>query len=826
MIRRLLVGVPQDAILAARLLTKDIRFTFAAVAALALAIGVNNSVFTLINTAILRDLPFADPDRLVAIKVPNPRGFSAMSFPDFRDVAANARTVRELTAINNAAMIVSEPDLAPERLRGAVATPDLFRTLGVAPILGRGFVAEDGRVGAQEVVVIGHGVWQRRYGGDPGVIGRPIRINNRPATIVGVMPPGFSFPMIAEAWQVVPLLTRGLPEGPRDARFYVVVGRLTPDAELTHLRRELQGIAGQLAATYPATNASMQIEAAPLRDDYGAVSLSILLTFLGAVFLVLLVACANLANLLLARSASRGREIAIRTALGATRWRVVRQLMVECVFIAVLAGLVGALLSMYGARTIAAGFDVYDGSSPAAPVRPFWVDLSFNGFSYLFIGLLCVFATLACGLVPALHVSRRDLNEAIKSGANAGTGRSARRWIGSFIVAEVTLTLVLLAGAGLLWRSFLVQYATDTVIDIEDLTVMRLSVPMEEYDTEERARFFDQLDTGLQAMPVAAATLANVAPFDFDPAGRRVTVDGRAPVEGDTLPPASYIVVGRRYIETVRLPILRGRAFTRSDALPGQAGAIVDERFAAAFFGNDDPIGRSIRVAPAERGLGFNAPGSERRLTIVGVAKTVPQTGPPPFRRPVVYALMAGEPSAEAAVSLLIRDESGPGAVASLVREEIRRLDDTVPVFAVQTMEEAVARERYATRLIGSWFGAIAVIALVLASVGLYALTAQGVVQRTREIGIRIALGARPRQVLWLFLRRASLYLAIGLILGTAGALAAGQLLQTFLEGVSPRDPTTLLSVAALLIVVTALASLLPARRAARVDPVIALRVE
>jgi predicted permease len=548
-----------------------------------------------------------------------------------------------------------------------------------------------------------------------------------------------------------------------------------------------------------------------------------LAVFLAAVALVLLVACANLANLLLARSATRSREVAIRIALGATRWRVVRQLLVECLLIALLAGIGGALLSLYGARAIAVGFDVIEATAPSAAARPFWVDLSLDGLTLAFVGLLCVFATLACGLVPALHLARTGVNDVLKDTAG-GAGGGTRRWAGAFVVAELAFTLMLLSAAGHLWGGFIAAYTRDTVIDTADLMTMRFTLAGEKYATgADRTRFLQALEDRLSELSVlSSATLASAPPFDVGGPARAVSLDGRDAQPGQTLPLASYVQTGVRYFETVRLPLSRGRALTAADGRAGQEGAVVDERFVSALLGGEDPIGRRVRLtmpAPSEA----NEP---RWFTIVGVARTLPPAGPPPLVRPVVYVPMEAEPSPERAAAMLVRDPAGLAAVVPVLREEVRRLDPDVAVYAIETMDAIVARQRYGARLLGTWSGVIAGIALLMASVGLYALTAHAVAQRGREIGLRMALGARPAQVVGLFLRRAVVQLVLGLGIGTAGALAASRILQGVLSDTGGGDPVTLASVAALLIVVSLTASILPARRAARMDPVSALRAE
>jgi len=814
-------GIRQDINFAARMLAKDRRFTAAAVIALGLAIGVNNSVFTLINTALIRDLPFDEPHRLVSISVPNPRGSSSVSYPDFRDWRATATAFEGLAATINSPMNVSVEDRPPERFRGTYVSANTFRLLRSAPMLGRDFLPEDDGPGAPAVVMLGHALWQSLYGGDRAVIGRAVRVNEMPATLIGVMPPGFTYPFVTEVWQPLSLAP-ALANPKRGVRTVGVIGRLADRSDLARARAELEAIAAQLAREYPDTNKdAARVTVVPMREAYGRFGMSMLMTFMGAVGLVLLIACANLANLLLARSTSRSREIAIRTSLGASRWRIVRQLLIECLLIAALAGVLGTLLSIYGARTIAVGFDVMEVSAPTSPARPFWVDLSMDASIIAFVGMLCVFATLACGLIPALHVSRMDANEILKEGGGAVTGQRVRWWSGTFVVAEIALTLVLLASAGLLWRSFVARYRTDLVIDTSNLMTMRVMLPAQKYGTPTlRQRFFDQLEERLSSSPVvASATIANVPPLDAFGAARELSLDGPAAQPGATRPTVSLIQTGARYFATVQLPVIHGRVFTGSDGLPGQESAIVDQRFATMFFPDGNPVGRRIRLTVPANAPDVPAPW----LTIVGVAADLPQFGPPELARPIVYVPRQVSPM-QGPAAIVVRGAGGLPGVISVLREEVRAIDPDLPLYAIETVDAAVARNRGGVTLVGTWFSIIAMIALVLASVGLYALTAHGVAQRTQEIGVRMALGAERPQVLWLFMRRAVVQLGIGLSLGTAGALATGRLLQTYLGNVSPRDPVTLLAVVALLIVVAVAASVLPARRATLLDPAKVLR--
>ena len=567
-------------------------------------------------------------------------------------------------------------------------------------------------------------------------------------------------------------------------------------------------------AIYPATNTGIAAFARPLNETRPRVFRAVLTAFVCAVAFVLLIAYANLANLLLARSVHRSREIAIRTSLGATRWRIVRQLLMECVVLAVLGGVLGFALSVVGVNQMAVSFDIIEPGAAPGSTRPYWLDVSPNFAVYAFVGALSLLSALAFGLIPAWHISKTDANEVLKSSGRSGSV-GARRWTSALLTAELALTLILLTGTGLLWRSFVTHYRADVVIDASNLVTMRLALPPEQYRTpDDRKRFFDRLEERLASITAfPAVTLASHAPLEIGGPSRELSIDGvtRAP---DAKPPVvTYILTGARYFDTLKLPVVRGRAFTSSDGVAGQEGAIVDQVFAARFFPDGDPIGRRIRLGAA---ASF--------LTIVGVAQTVPQAGPPELVRPVVYAPLQADAAPEGRATIFVYGNLS--AAAAALRDEVRALDPNLPLFGIETLDTAVARSRIPVRLVGTWFGVLALVALILASVGLYALTAHGVAQRVQEIGIRMALGAQAPQVVWLFLRRTIVQLAVGVTLGLAGALGAGQLLQMFLRDTSPRDPITVAIVIALLVIVAVAATLVPARRAARIDPTVALRTD
>jgi putative ABC transport system permease protein len=824
----------QDVRFALRMLAKDRRFTLAAVTALGLGIGVTNTVFTIVNAALIRDVPFDEPDRLVALGTRDTRGRQfGMSYPDYVDVRQTATSFVDLAATTDLPANLSEEGRAPERLRGTHVSADTFGLLRSTPILGRDFLPEDEQPGAPAVVMLGYGIWQIRYGGDREIIGHAVRVNGVPSTIVGVMPPGFRFPFLQDLWQPL-TLSPGNVAAKRDARTFRVFGRLADATDLPRAQAEVETISGRLAREFPDAHQGIAPTVTLLRDARPAIPQPTLIALAVAVCFVLLIACGNVANLLLAKAIQRSREIAIRTSLGATRWRIIRQLLIECVLVATLAGAVGLILSVYGVRLLGVAFDVIEAAAPGQSNTPFWVDLRMNGPVFLFLGVLCLATALGFGFVPAVHISKANANDLLKAGGRTATGsRHARRWTGAFVVAQIALTLMLLAEASLLIRSLTVQYRADTGIATSNLVTMRLTLPPQKYpDAERRKRFFEQLDERLAASPVvSSAAIASDIPLSWSPsASRQIWIEGRSGAGGDPVPTASYVIAGERYFETLGLRLLRGRAFVEDDGAAGREAAIVNQRFAAMFFQNEDPLGRRLQL----RSTGAAGPSSPW-LTIIGVAPTLPMFGPGPPEDPMVYAPLRAEAAPPASAAVIVRslepdsrhDETKTlDAVISALREEVRALDADQPLYSIETMDSTMARRRFPTRLMSTWFGMLALIAMMLAAVGLYAITAHYMAQHTKEIGVRMALGARVGDVVWFFARRTVLQLAIGLAIGLSGALAIGQLLQSFLGEVGPRDPIILTSVTLLLSAVSVASCYFPTRRAARLDPVMVLRDE
>ncbi len=812
-------SILQDLRFAARRLVRDRRFTLAAVAALALGIGATSAIFTIVNAVLLRSLPFDDPDRIMMISTRDAQGREfGVSEPDFEDWRREVRTFSGISLVQMGPVNFSADDRAPDQYDGVYISWNGFSLIGTQPVIGRGFSVEDDRPGSPPVMLLSYTVWQSRYGGDRAVIGRTIRANSEPATIVGVMPPGMEFPFNSDVW--LPLAQRPTAQtrAGRAGRLLMAYGRLADGMTIEQARTEMTGITRQLAVQFPDTNKGVTADVSPFSEQVIGTQIRVLFwSLMGAVGFVLLIACANVANLLLARAADRSREMAVRISIGATRWRIVRQLLVESVLLAFVAGVAGLGLAYAGVRW----FD----ANTADIGKPYWMVFSMDGTVVAFFAAICLVTGIVFGLAPAVYVSRTSVMEVMKDGGRAGSaGMRARRWTTALIVAELTLTLVLLSGAGLMIRSFMNLYQMDIGVDTSRLVSMQLIFPTRTYASlESRALFLQRLDERLNGITsIAGASSTNYLPFT-GASLRRFEIDGRADMTGEQRPLVGMVAVGSKYFDALGVRMLRGRAFTATDGEPGREAMIVNQRLVDMHFRGEDPVGRRIRLINDG-----NIPGAPKfyAATIVGVSPTIRQRS---FERdpdPVVYITHGQNALMAMQVNLIVRARDNPVAVTSLLRQEVSAMDPDVPVTNIRTIDEILARNRWPQRTFGTMFLAFAVIAIVLAAVGLYSVTAYSVAQRTQEIGIRMALGAEGEQVRWLILRRGLIQLAVGLTLGLAGALGTGRLLQGMLVATGPADVVTLVAISLVMVAVAVMACFWPARRATRLDPVKALRYQ
>jgi len=801
---------------AVRMLIKDPWFTLVAVVALGLGIGVNSTVFTFVNAVLLRGLPFPNSDQIVHLNSRNTAegNSDAVSYPDFQDWRA-ARSFSSLAGYQQVAMNISDSGHPPERASGVKVTTNAFSIIGEMPIRGRDFKDGEDRPGAEPVAIIGYGLWKTRYGSDPSVIGKSVRINDVSTTIVGIMSEGMKFPTNTDVW--IPLVPSTEMER-RDVRPMNLFGRLAPGVTLKQAQTELTGINKNLERQYPETNKSRDAEIMTFNQRFNGGPIRIVfLALMGAVGFVLLIACANVANLLLSRSARRSREIAVRIALGASRGRVIRQLLVESTLLAFLGGVLGWLLSLVGIRL----FDM----AVADVGKPYWIKFTMDTTVFAFLVAVCFATGIIFGIVPALQVSKTNLNEILKeSGRGNAGGRRARWMASSMVVAELALTIVLLAGAGLMIRSFMKLYVMNIGVDTSRMLTMRISLPDKKYPTPEKRRlFYESLLPHLAAVPGVAASSIASAPPGNGAGSRGIEFQGRPEADPKKVPQVTAMYVSERYFDTLGVTPRQGRLLTEADGNPGAEAIVVNARFAAQYYPGEDVLGKRIRFkAPT---TGPDAQKLKPWMTIVGVTPSIRQRNVQDVDPDaVIYASYRLD--APGGTAILVRGQGDPAALTSAVREAVQATDPDQPVFGVRTMDQTLAEQRWPYRVFGTMFTIFAIIALVLSSVGIYAVTAYSVTQRTQEIGVRMALGARPSQVSWLILRQGLLQLAIGLTLGTAGALAAAPVLQTLLVQIKPTDPVTLAGIGVVFGIVTVCACLIPARRATKLDPLAALRIE
>jgi putative ABC transport system permease protein len=805
--------VIQDLRFTLRLMARERWFTFVAIVALALGIGANATVFTLVQAALLSGLPFRDADRLAMLSLDSRSGDrGGVSHPELEDLRVQTRAYSGIAAFRDGEINISDDRALPEQARVAWLTANAFDVLAQPPLIGRAFLREDDRPGAPPVAILGYRLWKTRYGGDAGVLGQPIRLNGEAATIVGVMPEHVRFPINAELW--APFVPTAA-QRQRDARALGAFARLRDGVSFAEAQAELATVAQRLAVAWPATNKELtgaRVETFTERFVGGGAR-PMFVAMMGAVSFVLLIACANVANLLLSRSARRAREVALRMALGATRRRVLAQLLTESVVLGVIGGAIGLLIAL-------AAVPLFD-ASVQDPGKPFWIVFAVNYRVVAYVAAVCVLTGLLFGLAPALHVSRTHLNDVLNEGGRSNASAPRLRWFSSvLVIAQLALTCVLLVGAGLMIRSLINAMTLDVGMKTDQLMAMRLTLPASRYETPEARRlFFERLDPRLSALPaVEASTITTSLPLTGI-ASRSFEIEGRAG-SGDDLPTVSIVTVGPRYFEVARTPVLRGRAFVDTDGAPGADAVIVDARMAALYFPGEDPLGRRLRFIERSPTPGASPPVWR---TIVGISPTVWHSSLRESQpSPVLYLPARGDPPASA--YLLLRSALAPAVVMDAVRREVRAIDRDQPVFTIETLDQRLAERRWPLRVFGVLLGVFAVIALVLSSVGLYAVMAYAVNERTQEIGVRMALGAEAAQVRWLVLRRGLVQLGIGLALGLVGAFALSRVLRRSLVQVSAGDPLTFVTIATLLSAVAIAACLIPARRATRIDPLDALR--
>jgi putative ABC transport system permease protein len=795
----------QDFRFALRTLARQRGFTAIAVVCLALGIGVNTVIFSVLNAMLLRPFPYRDPGQLVFVSESpsrDARAFGAFSYPNYLDYAARQRSFSSFGVYGNTQFAVEGAD-GPEQLGGAVVTASLFPTLGVAPILGRHFTAEEAREGGAPVVMLGYTMWEQRFNKAADIVGRSISVNGAPATVVGVMPPDFRYPGRAELWRPI---TASATEG-RGGHWLSGVARLKDGVTVAQARADLDAVARQLAAEYPSENANWHAVVTSLRDrEVGDVK-PVLLLMQGAVLFVLLIAAANVANLLLARASSRQREIAIRTTLGAGRMRIVRQLLTESVLLALAGGALGVLFAGWGIDLVLALIP---------DVMPFWMRFTLDGQVLAFAAAVSLLTGFVFGAAPALQASRPDLTESLKDGTRgSGASRQGKRLRSGLVVAEVALSLVLLVGASLMMKSFLALQDVDPGFDVESTLTMRVAMPGAAYDSlAARQQVLDQIVERAGAMRgVRSAALVTISPLSSSQSITGFFVD-REPLTPGGAHSAEIRGVSASYFETMRIALLRGRTFDQREMDDSAFVVVVNQALADTYFKGENPIGRRLRWGVQEE---------DPLLEIVGVVQDTraSELGTPP--RPQMYVPFPVD-GGWRSMSLLVAATGRPAELVPALRRMVREVAPDAPLFQVGTIREAFDRSVWQQRLYGALFTSFALIALLLAAAGVYSVIAYSVSQRTHEIGVRMALGAQRRDVFGLVVRGGVGLAGLGVAIGLAGAFAVSGVLRTQLYGVSATDPLVYVLVPLTLLLVAALASWLPARRAAALDPSTALR--
>jgi putative ABC transport system permease protein len=795
-------------------LTKRPAFTAIALLTLALGIGVNTAIFSAVDSVLLRPMPFKDPESLVAVWEHSPQlgiARNEMAPANFFDLRSQTQVFEGLGAFGDMSMnLTGEGE--PERLEGQVVTANIFDLLGVQPVLGRTFAPQEDQVGQEHVVVLSHALWKRRFNRDPNIINRQLTFNGESYTVVGVMPPEFFFPVReSELW--IPWAMEPGEASGRGDHYLHGIARLKPGVTTQRANAEVEAVGARLAAEYPRTNGGLGFIVNSFQRDYVGDLRRPMLILFAAVGLVLLIACANVANLLLAQATVRRREIAIRMALGARRWTIARQLLLESLLLAIGGGIIGVFGAVWGVEALTKLLP-----ESLSKLQSVSIDARVLVFT---VGVV-VLTAIVFGVVPALHAVRANPGEALSETArDAAGGTSGRYMRRMLVVLEVALAVVLLVGAGLLIRSFQRLNQVDVGFNPNNVLTMRTVLPMPKYaKPETRKAFYDELLRRVEELPgVESAGVITFMPLSFSGMKFSFSVEGRTNPSDANLPFAFYRVVSPDYFRALEIPLQRGRFFDSRDSKDSPPVMVVNRRLAEQFWPGEDPTGKRLKIGPADSPNPW--------AIVIGVVGDVRQQGFYGEQLPEFYVSYAQEwRSWMSPKDLLVRTKGDPAALAAAVREAVWAVDKDQPVSNVRTMDQvfasAISRERFQMLMLTLF----ATLALVLACIGLYGVISYMVAQRTHEIGVRMALGAQAGDVLTLVIRQGMLLAGVGLIMGIAIGSAVTRVLSDMLYGVTATDPLTFVGVPVLLLLVAFLACYIPARRATRIDPLAALRSE
>jgi putative ABC transport system permease protein len=808
----------QDIRYGLRMLVKSPSVSIVATIALALGIGANTAIFSVVNAVLLQPLPFPNSDALMSVWEQNQTrgsGRNAYSYPNFFDLRDQNHVFEHIAAYHDSDFTLTGQG-QPVMLHGTVASADLFSVLGVKPMLGRTpTAAEDKLTESGRVVVLSERLFASRFNSDPNVINKTITLNGHSLTIIGVMPKGFEFPIQndpLDLWTTIADDATGKEPvtAQRGAHFLRLIGRLKTGITQTQAQADVDTIGARLAQQYPDTNTNKGIYIEPtLKALVGDVRPALLI-MLGAVACVLLIACANVANLLLARAMTRHKEMALRSALGASRLRVVRQLLTESVLLSFAGGVLGLALAVWWSDLLVAL-----GKKDIPRAIQVGLDWRVLGFT-LGVTLLTGFVF---GLVPALHLSKTDLTESLKEGRGAGGGARKNRVRGVLVVAELALAVVLLVGAGLLIQSFWRLQHVNSGLQAQNVLTFNVSLPEVRYSTEKQARFYRDLTNRVRSLPgVQSASAALPLPLSGDRFSISFQIDGR-PVAPKDEPVADLFMTEPDYFRTMGIPMLQGRDFNERDDHGSTPVVIVSDKFARQFFPGENPLGK--RIQP---GISTWENDDSTMREIVGVVADIHNRALNIDPKPVYYLPQSQVPLNE--LSMVVKTSNDPHALINSVTREVEAMDSELPVFGVKTMDEYVSSSVAAPRFNTTLLSIFASVALVLTIIGLYGVMSYSVAQRTNEIGIRMALGAQARDVLGLIVKDGVKIVSVGVLLGIGGALALTRLMESLLFGVTTRDPLTFVAIVGLLSLVAMLACYIPAWRATRVDPLEALRCE
>jgi putative ABC transport system permease protein len=794
------------------MLLKNPGFTLVAILAIALGIGANTTIFSAVNALLLHPFSFANQERLMMVweRVPEAgirRGSVAPgNFADWRD---QNRVFEAMAAFNQRAFNLTDGE-QPERVSGARVSPSFFTVLGVKAAQGRTFSEEEGQPGHEQVAIVKQSLLERRYGSDPNLVGKQIMVDGKSYTVIGILPAEFKFPLNgSELW--TPLAFDAKEQNARGSHYLQTLGLLKPGVTKAQAQADTDAISQRAQQQYPETNGGRTSLVEGMDETYTRGSRIYLQVLMSSVIFVLLIACANVANLLLVRSTSRQKEIAVRMALGGSRWRLIRQLLTESLVLAAIGGGLGLMLSIWGVEFIKGGMP-----PGFTQFIPGWDNLHLDTSVLVFTLIMTLLTGAVFGLAPALQATRLNLNEALKeSGKGTSSGATRNRLRSLLVVSEIALSLVLLVGAGLMIRSFIHLIRSDLGVNPNNLLTMELSIPRLKYPEEQqRINFYQELMGRIRNLPgVEQAAAVNYVPMGRSNSSNNFHVEGRpAPPKG-TEPFADYQIVTPRYFETMGTPVRQGRAFTEQDKKETPLVVIINERLAHRYFPEGDALGKRLVFDEKEGGL-----------EIVGVAADVKNDDLEEEANLTVYRPFLQEPWWS--MAMVVRTSSDPVQLATTIRNEVRSIDQEQPVYNVKTMQQVVEESISPKRLAMFLLAFFAFGALVLAAIGIYAVMAYSVTSRTHEIGIRMALGAQPRDILGLIVRQGLILTAIGVGLGLIGAFALTRAMTEMLTGVQATDPLTFGGISLLLSVVAFMACYIPARKATKVDPMIALRYE